>query len=175
MAVCRTAITGIPSNEPARIAAGWARIDPNTGRLTSSGNGETQVREEELPAVRELAHSGVFANKPCRVDDLIAAIQYGEEGGATSVILRRWNARTGGGLPDVKLFSGELTFRGLSADCGYVLASRPMEESLWSIYSMMTGERVAELHMSAPAAPFFIRRDSFFYIAPSTLITRLRL
>lgn len=164
-------ITGIPSNEPAHIAAGWVRIDPNAGRLTSSGSGEAPVREEELPAaVRALANSSVLANKPCRLDDLIAAIQYGEEGAATSVMLRRWNGQTGGGLPEVKLFTGEFTFRGLSADCHYVLASRPMEGWLWSIYSMMTGERVTELHMSAPAAQFFIRSDSLFYIAPATLI-----
>jgi hypothetical protein len=164
-------ITGIPSSEPARIAAGWARIEPNTGDLTSSGSGEAPVREEELPAgVRELAHSDASANKPCRVDDLIAAIQYREEGGATSVELRRWNARTGEGLPDVKLFGGELTFRSLSADCRHVLASRAMDGWLWSIYSMATGDEVAEMHMSAPAAQFFIRNGSLFYIKPATLM-----
>ena len=164
-------ITGIPTNELTHIAAGWARIDPNTGRLTSSDSGDAAVREEELPAtVRELAHSGVLANNPCRLDDLIATIQFREADGATSVILRRWNEQTGEGLPDVKLFSGELAFRDLSEDCRHLLASRPMEGWLWSIYSMVTGERVAELHMSAPAVQFFVRPDSLFYIAPATLI-----
>ena len=83
-------VTGIPSNEPARIATGWARIAPNTGHVITSGSGEAPVREEELPAaVRDLAHSTALAGRPCRVDDLIAAIQYREEGGATSVVLRR--------------------------------------------------------------------------------------
>jgi hypothetical protein len=164
-------VTGIPSNEPARIAAGWARIDANNGRLTSSGSGEAPVREEELPAiVRNLAHAGAWANKPCRVDDLIAAIQYREEGGATSVVLRRWSARTGEGLSDVKLFGGDLTFRSLSADCRHLLASKAMDGWLWSIYSMTTGAKVAEMHMPEPAAQFFIRDDSLFYIKPAMLV-----
>jgi hypothetical protein len=164
-------VTGIPSREPASIAAGWARIDPNTGRLISSGSGEAPVREQELPVtVRELVNSGALAIKPCRVDDLIVAIQYREEGGAASVVLRRWNARTGEGLPDVKLFGGELTFRSLSADCRHLLASRAMDGWLWSIYSMATGDKVAEMHMSAPAAQFFIRSDSLFYVAPATVV-----
>jgi hypothetical protein len=164
-------VAGTPTNEPARVAAGWDRIDPNTGHLINSGSGEAPVREEELPATAgELAHSAALANKPCRVDDLIAAIQYREEGGATSVVLRRWSARTGEGLPDVKLFGGELTFRSLAADCRHLLASRAMDGWLWSIYSMATGDRVAEMHNTTPAAQFFIRSDSLFYIAPATVV-----
>jgi hypothetical protein len=164
-------ITGTPTNEPARVAAGWARIDPNTGHLISSGSGEAPVPEEELPAaVRQLVQSGAFPNRPCQVDDLIAAIQYGEEGGATSVVLRRWNARTGEGLPDVKLFGGDLTFRSLSADCRHLLATRAVDGWLWSIYSMATGDKVAEMHMSAPAAQFFIRSHGLFYTAPATVV-----
>jgi hypothetical protein len=164
-------ITGVPTNEPARVAAGWARVDPNTGRLTGSGSGEAPAWEEKLPtAVRELARSSALAGRPCQVDDLIAAIQYGEEGGAKSVVLRRWNAQTGQGLPDVKLFGSELTFRSLSADCRHVLASKAMDGWLWSIYSMVTGDRIAEMHMSAPAAQFFIRSDSLFYIIPPTVV-----
>jgi hypothetical protein len=165
-------VTGIPSSEPARIAAGWARIDPNTGHLISSGSGEAPVREAELPAaVRELVQSGALPNKPCEVDDLTAAIQYREEDGATSVVLRRWNKETGEALPDVKLFGGELTFRGRSADCNHLLASRAMDGWLWSIYSMVTGDKVVEIHMPAPAAQFFIRHGSLFYLVPATLLS----
>jgi len=164
-------ITGAPTNEPAHIAAGWARVEPNTGHLTSSGTGEVPVREDDLPAsVRELVHSGAPANKPCRVDDLITTIQYREEGGATAVLLRRWNQETGAGLPDVRLFGGDLTFRGFSADCRYLLASRAMDGWLWSMYSMTTGDKVAEIHMPAPAAQFFIRNDSLYYLVPATVV-----
>jgi hypothetical protein len=164
-------VTGIPSNEPARVAAGWARIDPNTGHLTSLGSGEAPVREEELPAsVRELARSGVLTSKPCRVDDLITAIQHREYYGETSVVLRRWNARSGEGLPDVKLFGGALTFRGLSADCRHLLASRAMDGWLWSIYSMATGDKISEIHMAAPSSHFFIRNGSLVYISPAIMV-----
>jgi hypothetical protein len=164
-------VTGIPSNEPTHVAAGWARLEPNTGHLISSGSGEPLVREEELPAaVRELVQSGALPNRPCQVDDLIAAIQYREEGGTTSVVLRRWNARTSEGLPDVELFGSELTFRGISADCRHLLASRAMDGWLWSIYSMATGDTVAEIRLPAPAAQFFIRNGSLFYLVPATVV-----
>src|ERR1700730_7969122 len=84
-------ITGIPANEPAHTNIGWARIDPNAGRVTGSGSGEAPIREEDLPAiVRNLLASGGLLGQPCRVNDLIAAIQHREDNDATTVILRRW-------------------------------------------------------------------------------------
>ena len=167
-------VTGIRSNEPARLAVGWARIDPNTGDLTGSGSGEAPVpgsAVEDLPGVvRKLMDSGALATQPCRVDDIVAAIQYRKDDGATTAILRRWQKETGESLPDVKLFAGEFTFRNLSADCYYLLASRTMDGWLWSIYSMTTGDKIAELHMSTPAAQFFIRDGSLFYIVPAIIV-----
>jgi hypothetical protein len=164
-------ISGTPTNEPAHIATGWVRIDPNTGRLTGSVDGEAPVREDDLPAsIRQLVHSGALASKPCRVDDLITATESREDNDATAVILRRWKRQTGAGLPDVKLFGGELTFRGFSADCRYLLASRAMDGWLWSIYSMATGDKIAEIHMPGPAAQFFIRDGSLLSIAPATVV-----
>jgi len=40
----------------------------------------------------------------------------------------------------------------------------------WSIYSMATGDKIAELHMPAPAAQFFIRNDSLYYLVPATVV-----
>ena len=163
-------ISGTPTNEPAHIAAGWARIDPSTGRLTGSGDGEAPVREDDLPAsIRQLVHSGALASKPCRIDDLITGTESRGDNGTTAVVLRRWK-ETGEGLPEVKLFGGELTFRSFSADCRYLLASRAMDGWLWSIYSMATGDKIAELHMPAPAAQFFIRDGSLLSIAPATVV-----
>jgi len=164
-------ISGTPTNEPAHIATGWARIDPSTGRLTGLGDGEASVREDDLPAsIGRLVHSGALASKPCLVDDLITATESREANGTTAVILRRWKSETGAGLPDVKLFGGELTFRSFSADCRHLLASRAMDGWLWSIYSMTTGDKIAEIHMLAPAAQFFIRDGSLFYIVPATMV-----
>jgi hypothetical protein len=167
-------ISGTPTNEPALIVTGWARIDPSDGRLTSSGSGEAAIPrrgERDMPAtVRTLMDTGNFASQPCRADDLIAAIQYREDNGLTTVILRRWHKETGESLPDVKLFGSDLTFRSLSADCRHLLASRAVDGWLWSIYSMATGDKVAEIHVPAPAAQFFIRNNSLFYIAPATLV-----
>jgi hypothetical protein len=45
-----------------------------------------------------------------------------------------------------------------------------MDGWLWSIYSMATGDKVAEMHMAAPAAQFFIRDGGLFYIEPATFV-----
>jgi hypothetical protein len=164
-------ISGTPTNEPAHVATGWARIDPNDGRLTNSGGGEAPIREEDMPAVvRKLVDSGALATQPCRVDDLVAAIQYREDDGATTVILRRWRKETGESLPDVKLFGSELTFRSFSVDCRYLLASRAMDGWLWSIYRAKTGDRAAELHMLEPASQFFLWDGSLFYVSPAIMV-----
>jgi hypothetical protein len=167
-------ISGTPTNEPAHVATGWARIDHNDGRLTSSGGGDVRIPGsgvEDMPGVvRTLVDSRALATQPCRVDDLVAAIQYREDDGATTVILRRWQKETGESLPDVKLFGSELTFRNLSADCYYLLASRAMGGWRWSIYSMTSGDKIAKLHMPTPAAQFFIRDGSLFYIVPAIIV-----
>jgi hypothetical protein len=164
-------ISGTPTSEPAHIATGWARIDPNDGQLTSSGGGEAPIREEALPAiVRKLVDSGVLAGHPCRADDLITAIEYRDDRGATTARLLRWYKETGEALPEVKLFGSELTFRTFSADCRYLLASRAMDGWLWSIYSMTTGDKVAEIHMDAPASQFLIRNGSLIYVSPAIIV-----
>ena len=167
-------VSGTRINEPAHVATGWARIDPDNGRLTSSGSGEAAAPRSavgEMPAVvQKLVDSGALATQPCWVDDIVAAIQTREDDGRTTVILRRWQKATGKGLPDVKLFASELTFRSLSADCHYLLASRAMDGWIWSIYSVTTGDKIAELHMPTPAAQFFIRDGSIFYISSAIII-----
>jgi hypothetical protein len=164
-------ISGAPTNEPAHVTTGWAQIDPNDGRLTGSGVGEPPVRESregELPAiVRNLVDSGVLASQPCQVDDLVAAIEYRKDDGATTVRLRRWHRQTGESLPDVELFGSERTFRNFSADCRYLLASRATGGWLWSIYSITLGNRIAEVHMSLPASQFFISKTSLIYVLPA--------
>jgi hypothetical protein len=164
-------ISGIPTTEPAHIVTGWARIDPDDGRLTSSGGGEAPIREEEdLPTkVRKLMASGALAGQPCQVDDLIAAIEYREDSGATTARLLRWYRETGKALTEVKLFNNEFTFRSFSADCRYLLASRVMDGWLWSIYSITTGDKISEIHMHTPASQFFIWDGDLFYVTPAVI------
>jgi hypothetical protein len=167
-------ISGTPTNEPAHIATGWARIDPNDGRITNSGSGEAAAPGSavwEMPAVvQKLVDSGALATQPCRVDDIVAAIQYREDDGRTTVILRRWQKETGASLPDVKLFTSELTFRSFSVDCRYLLASKAMDGWAWSIYSTKTGDLVTELHTAEPASQFFVWDGSLFYVSPAIII-----
>ncbi len=95
-----------------------------------------------------------------RVNDVLVVVQRTFQAGKERVGLKRWDAETGDELPEVTLYDGELSFRGVSADDRHLLASRrdASDSSLWewAIYSLETGQRAAELREDTPAARFFL-------------------
>jgi hypothetical protein len=163
---------GAPTSEPARVTAGFARIDPATGGLIAAGEGEPEKRASdfEIPGtVQRLTDEGALANPLCRVDNLIAALQYVEENGGRRVTLRRWNKDTGESLPAVSLFGGELTFRSFSPDCRNLLASKAEEGWIWHIYSVITGQQIAEIHNPLPGPQFFVSGGNLIYQSPAVV------
>jgi hypothetical protein len=152
-------ITGVPTEEPARLSTGFARIDPRDGRLIASGEGEPSTPEN---AEREIL--GPSATPHCDSGGLVAAIEYSGD----RVMLRRWN-KAGEPLPEIKLFDGELTFRNFSRDCRHLLASKAENGWNWYIYSVATGKRVAEIHGSEPGTEFFVWENSLIYEAPGVI------
>jgi len=165
-------IRAIPTREPAHVTAGFGRIDPSTGRLIASGEGEplvTGTSRVEIPdPVQKLADEGALTSPFCWVDDIIAAIQSVEEDGAKRVILRRWNKHTGEGIPAVSLFGSDFAFRSFSRDCRHLLASRAEDGWIWRIYSVVTGAQISELHNSLPGAEFFVSEGNLIYESPAT-------
>jgi hypothetical protein len=164
-------MSAIPTREPAHVRSGFARIDPATGRPIAAGEGEPSVPptpQAGIPViVQKLVDDGALATPLCQVDDLIAALQYVEENGGIHMTLRRWNKDTGESLPVVSVFGGELTFRSFSRDCRNMLASKPADGWIWHIYSIVTGEQIAEIHNSLPAAEFFISGENLIYESPA--------
>jgi hypothetical protein len=167
----RRPISGIPTREPAEVTAGFARIDPATGRLIAATEGEPPVppaAKSEFPvAVQKLADEGKLASQLCPVDNLVVALQYVEENGKRHLMLRRWNKNTGASMLAVSLFGEELTFRNFSRDCRHLLASKAMDGWVWHIYSTITGEQIAEIHSPLPGPEFFVSGGKVIYQSPA--------
>jgi hypothetical protein len=164
-------ISAIPTREPARVTTGFARIDAPTGRLIAAAEGEPPIpptpRFEFPAAVQSLADDGRLASPLCPVDDLFAALEYVEENGKKHMILRRWSRGTGQSMPAQYLFDGEFTFRSFSRDCRYILASKEMDGWIWHIYSVVTGQQIAEIHNSLPGPEFFVSGGNLIYQSPA--------
>jgi hypothetical protein len=167
----RRSMSAIPTREPADVTTGFARIDPATGRLIATEEGEPPVRptpQFEIPAtVQKLADDGRLASPLCPVDNLVAALQYVEENGKKRTILRRWSKDIGESMRAESLFGGEFTFRNFSRDCRYLLASKDMDGWVWHIYSIITGERIAEIHNPLPGPEFFVSGGNLIYQSPA--------
>jgi len=167
----RRPMRAIPTHEPADVAAGFASLDPATGRLIAAAEGEPPAPaapQLEIPAaVQKLANDGRLASPLCRVDNLVAALQYVEENGKNRMILRRWRKDTGKSMPAPSLFDSEFTFRNFSRDCRHLLASKAMDGWIWHIYSTITGKQIAEIHNALPGPEFFVSGGSLIYQSPA--------
>lgn len=87
-------------------------------------------------------------------------------------MLKRWNAETGRPMPDIELEPG-FAVAIPSADEAEILTARAVganaagiQNYLWSIYSIATGARVAQIRMAQSATPFFIWHSLLVYESP---------
>lgn len=169
-------ISGPPPGPDAkvRVATGAVRIDLQTGRTDSLGNEAVPpTPETRLPDnVARLVKLGGLPGPLWQVGNILAAIQRTSGKGGEHTVLRRWHSETGQPLPEVVLFGGELTFRYTSADARHLLASKRLDSAGpvwgWRIYSLETGEHVAQVRNAFPAAWFFITSSSLIHEAPPT-------
>ena len=164
-------VSAIPMREPANFATGFARVDPWSGRLIASGEGELRVPPAQglaIPAAaQKLADDGKLASRLCPTDNLVVALQYVEKDGKKEMGLRRWRSDTGKNMPDKVLFDSEYVFRDFSRDCRHLLASKEMDGWVWRIYSTNTGEQIAEIHNPLPGPEFFVSKSNLIYQSPA--------
>jgi hypothetical protein len=169
-------ISGAPLGPDAKllVTTGTVRIDLETGHFDS-------LRSEEVPPTPEirlpdnvarLVTLGTLSGPLWQAGNVLAAIIRTSDKGGEHTILRRWNSETGQPLPEVVLFGGELTFRYTSADGRQLFASKLLDSARpvwdWQIYSLETGEHVAQIRNASPAAWFFITAFSLIHEAPPT-------
>jgi hypothetical protein len=112
-------VSGVPTNQPAQLTTGFARIDLADERLLTAGEGEPPAFETasgEIPAeARKLDDAGALASPLCASGPLAAAIQYLKDEGKEYATLRRWNKETGEPLPMLGSSGASSPFRGFRA------------------------------------------------------------
>jgi hypothetical protein len=169
-------ISGAPRGPDAkvRVATGAVRIDLETGNTNSLQSEQVLPTPDiRLPdTVVRLVTLGTLPGTQWQVANVVAAIIRTSGEGGERTVLRRWHSETGQPLPEVVLFGGELTYRYISADGRHLLASRPLDSSravwVWHLYSLETGDHVAQVRNASPAAWFFITASSLVHEAPPT-------
>jgi len=158
------AIRAMPGGPPEHVREGTARINLETGKVVTSKSGARTELSTPMPAkLARLSETGSVPGPLWRSGDAYVSVARIRESGAERAVLKRWRAVNGDPLPEVELYRGKYTIRYPSADQLHLLVSRldraasqPAEQYEWLIFSLSTGEQVAKLHRSIPAAWFFI-------------------
>jgi len=165
-------ISGIAHRGPPeeRQTRGAARIDLDTGRVVPLKTIPEPIEfdgGQVPPNLQHLAESGALPGAPQRAGQFFIASEPTGSGERTTV--RRWDAVSGRERANIELDPGfGVAFP--SADGQLLLANKPIgadatgrQNYLWSIYSLETGQRVAETRMPTSAAQFFIWRSILVY------------
>ena len=149
---------------PTRIVSGAARVQIATGRVLASPAIAPRVSNDAAAERVKAIHA--LPEMPIQTGSVVAMT---EGGRGEKLTLKRWDVRTAAALPDREL-SQKAIVALPSAERKYVLASErigrggPQDpEYRWQIFSLDSGERVAELRRDVSAAPFFIHGDHVVY------------
>jgi len=153
-------------------ASGVVRIDARSGHVEWARMGEAPPEPELPETVVRLVRSGELRPPVWRRGAVVAAIhKRGDKEGR--VILSRWDRETGQALPDIVLLAAGLGLHLPSADGRFFLATKLAEPAgpararfIWIIFSLETGERVAEFRNDLPEAPFFVWRSTLVHVVP---------
>ncbi len=106
---------------------------------------------------------------------MLAALVERAESGRHRTVLRRWQAETGAALPEVTLADQRPVARLASADDRHLVLTSALragaatsQRYLWSIHSLSTGERLAELEESRSAMPFCVLGNRLLVLSPAS-------
>ena len=162
-----------PGSEP-HVTTGAVQIDLETGRTETARTGTVESTPHmQLP---DRVARWMMQAKPSgpvwRIGNVLAAIERTSDRGEPRTVLRRWHSSSGRPLPDVDLSDDAFTYRYVSADGRHALASKRLGAAnrnwLWRLYSLETGQQVAEIRNDTPGAHFFITASRLVHEAPPT-------
>jgi hypothetical protein len=108
------------------------------------------------------------------VDDLIASITaIPLPGSNRELLLNRWNATSADALPSLALFEGRVVaFRGAANEREVLVVTATGEAPggvpryLWTLFSLASGKRQAELEMNRSALPFSLVAEGLLVVTP---------
>ena len=168
-----TGIAPAPGAKPFRLRdESAALVNLESGRIELLDKGAAS-RQVSLPEkVQQLLEAGELRKAPWRIGPILALAADRVTTEGPQVVLRRWDAESGAPLPDVKLFEGRPVARLPSADGRHLLISSLPEESsgaweryLWSIFSLASGELVAEMRHHRSADRFSILGATLLHLS----------
>jgi hypothetical protein len=161
-----------PKDTGVRTVVGTVRLDPRTGESSLLKPDETPP--QPVPVVPDTiarqASSRALSGTLWNTGSVVATVKRIPGSRNKGIALVRWNCATGEALPEVKLFGADYTLRYPSANQKHLLANKADYETQppwhWLIFSIDSGERVAEINMESPGARFFIGRNQLIYESP---------
>jgi len=163
-----------PQDGQRQQMAGAVRIELRTGHVEVLDAGVSSSKATDgLPErLARLVESGDLPIHPWRAENFFSVLAP-ESPSKGHITVKRWSAGTGDPLPDISISTDGSTIRYPSADGKLLLASKlegldpdGSEDYLWSIFSLETGEQIAQLHNGTPGA--------WFYLSGSSLIHEVR-
>ena len=152
-----------------RTFKGSVQIDPKTGKFILLTPEETPppARPRVPDSITRQATSDAISGPLWITGNVVATTKQIHGRCENGVMLVRWNFATGEALPDLKLFGTDYTLRYPSVDQKHLLASKLDYATLppwhWLIFSIDSGDLVAEINMESPGARFFIWRNYLIY------------
>lgn len=150
-----------------RQVSGGAKVDLGSGEVEVLDKGNVhQPREKPLPpAVAALVKSGELPGPIWRTGSVVASPVRGPEG---SLVIRRFDAGSGEPLSGSSTIEPGTILRLPSADQRHVLSSRLVEGERstwrWLLFSLETGEQVAEVRGPLPSASFCAVGSTLAYV-----------
>jgi hypothetical protein len=160
------------TGSPVRKVTGSVQIDPKTGESSLLIPDETPppARPGVPGSIARQTASSALSGPLWIAGNVVATTKRIPGNCEKGIALVRWNCATGESLPDVKLFGADYTLRYPSANQKHLLASKVDYATQppwhWLIFSIDSGERVAEINMKSPGARFFIWRNQLIYESP---------
>lgn len=142
--------------------------------LVAGTSSPVQSSSVPLPDVeRRLIASGALPSTHFRSGGVFAAVERRPEAGGERLVLQRWDASSGEQRAEVTLLVGKVLAQQASADSRHLLLTTRVEHDsaslpayLWNIYSLATGERVAQVRNDSSASPFWVAGSLLVHQAP---------
>jgi hypothetical protein len=155
-----------PDQQQPRVISerGAARLDPFSRVATPVSPDAVSARALAPPAVARLLSDGDM-REPFWLADTVAATVSNQprSGGGRQIVLQRWDIASGDRRADSVLFEGQTVTQMASSDQQHLLVSSATLETVsgmhqyrWSLFSLETGEAVAELSMNSSFMPFSV-------------------
>jgi hypothetical protein len=159
-------VSPIPKPENVRNDSGAALINLQTNHVTAlaSDQAAAMLRGRSPAAATSLSGTEGLYFRPEPVGRFFVSVKLGAASAGQRAMMKRWS-ESGEPLPDIELGPGFVAYA-ISADQSLLLViSGPSgPRYLWSLYTIASGQRVAEVRLpDSSAQSFFVWRSILIY------------